>query len=458
MKNRLFVLGSILIALLGFALAPAYAGSTKTVNVPPPTGDWDLDWLNIQAALNHAGPGDTVRLAAGRYQVHKPISIEGFEGTLEGTGRDITIVEAVRVSQGQGFELIDVPNAGPIPVLFWFDSPHRRINIENMTLQVLNPEPSDPYDNPWVGVTTNLNNLLVITGGECEVQVKNVTMKGAPSVANASFGGKNLNWPLTIERTGSVTVQNSQFEHAAGWAIEVYELKSESTARIEHNMTYECQGAVYGSSAGGTENIKYSIANNHFHFYSHGLWGGGVVVGDYARLSGEPALRVTVVNNTFSGASRAVLWANAVDDLEVADNRIVGFGEYALRLRGCSNSRVVENDAAGFVASVASISLTPSWGFPADNNLIMENTLGDADEAAIICAGNGNTFEENRYTGYYPGWPGAGLWWFQEGSTDNKVVEPGVQTEPERDQNQIRTELWRDDGSGNRLIFDSKDS
>jgi hypothetical protein len=464
MKGKVCILGVVLILLLGFASGPAHAGSRAEIRVPDPTGIPETDWVSIQEALNSAEPGETVRLAAGTYKVHKPIVTESFEGTLEGAGLDRTIVEAVREPWGEGFGMINHPSApGPIPALFWFDSPQQRIDIKNLTLQVLDPEPSDPYFLPWTGYTTNLNNLLIISGGgDCEARVENVALKGAPSTTNVlAWGDKNLSFALIIEDMGDVTVKNNHFEHAAGFAMEVSLPQSNSTVRIGHNTIYECSSAVYALSADGTENITLSIVDNHFQLYRHD-WGQGVVIVDAAQFSGEPAFRATVVNNTISGTSSQVLFFLFLEDLAVAENRIVGSGSHALLLVGSSNSRVVENDAAGFVASVASIAVEPSWeGIPADNNLIVENTFGEADEAAIICAGNGNTFEENEYTGYYPGWPDAGLWWFQEGSADNQVIEPKVETEPEMDEDQIRARLWRDDNhgaTGNVLILDDDDA
>ena len=51
------------------------------------------DWFEINEALQSAGPGDTVKLAAGLFYLHKTVVRRDFHGTLKGAGKNETTVQ-----------------------------------------------------------------------------------------------------------------------------------------------------------------------------------------------------------------------------------------------------------------------------------------------------------------------------------------------------------------------------
>lgn len=92
MRMKAFVrIASLVSATLWLGVARGW--SADTLLVTPTGGD---DTLTLQAAFDDAvaaGPGSTVRLAAGHYCVSAPVIVRGFDGRWLGAGRDLTVVE-----------------------------------------------------------------------------------------------------------------------------------------------------------------------------------------------------------------------------------------------------------------------------------------------------------------------------------------------------------------------------
>ena len=66
----------------------------------------ETDWQNISEALQNAGPGETVQLAAGTFYLHKSAICWDFDGTLKGAGMGKTII---RTAPGMLFDVNDCP-------------------------------------------------------------------------------------------------------------------------------------------------------------------------------------------------------------------------------------------------------------------------------------------------------------------------------------------------------------
>jgi parallel beta-helix repeat protein len=72
-------------------------------HVPEPTGVPELDYIFIQNALDWMMAGETIKLEAGDYFVHRSLFKEGFSGTLKGAGKGVTNVVATTASNGDLF-------------------------------------------------------------------------------------------------------------------------------------------------------------------------------------------------------------------------------------------------------------------------------------------------------------------------------------------------------------------
>ena len=96
---------AVLAAALGIVVAVGLGGVARADVVIEPSGDTTgvADADAIENALRDVAPGGTVKLAAGHFYVSESIVIEGFNGTLQGADKDVTIVEAVRGPNGEGF-------------------------------------------------------------------------------------------------------------------------------------------------------------------------------------------------------------------------------------------------------------------------------------------------------------------------------------------------------------------
>jgi hypothetical protein len=122
-----------------------------------PSGNYEDDSYNIQAALNSAvayGPGCTVQLTEGTFYLKYFIDIDGFDGYFKGAGKQNTILTT--------HDKIDCS----LPInasgnLFTFR--HGYVRMSDMTFQITDPEPTEnlPDNDWWQGA---LPELIVVTG------------------------------------------------------------------------------------------------------------------------------------------------------------------------------------------------------------------------------------------------------------------------------------------------------
>ena len=149
------------------------------------SGVTDAD--NIQAALIAVkADGGTVHLNEVTYYVSRNIFVDGFWGTLEGESMDNTIIEAVRQSANFGF----VPAESTywpywtgllvVPTVLQFDYSAGDVTIKDLSIQVTNGNPADPYIHPWAGSnpTTAISTLIEILGGDHNNVIENIRLKG----------------------------------------------------------------------------------------------------------------------------------------------------------------------------------------------------------------------------------------------------------------------------------------
>ena len=101
MKLKSFIKWAISLIVLflflnGMVVTTASAKQKVRIKIQP-SGDTTgvTDWTSIQNALENAGPGDTVKLAAGTFYLDRSIIVYNFDGTLKGAGKGVTVLKTV---------------------------------------------------------------------------------------------------------------------------------------------------------------------------------------------------------------------------------------------------------------------------------------------------------------------------------------------------------------------------
>ena len=296
--------------------APEVATPQETIHVQPPTGDPEIDWLNIQSALDSAQPGDTLQLQAGHYRIHRMLLRQPwsgamwgygppFDATIQGMGMNVTIVEAVRASEAVGFEAPGFYSQRPsileVDLL-------EKLTLRDLALQVVQQNICDEYVNIWGTTTQSLFALArAVEGDRFDTLVGRVRMSGAPSVPGDEAGPYNTgflwqaignfsNW----DSSGNHLILDSEFENCSWDGVGVEQLTDSST--YIDNITVR-NAANFGLVIGRQRSPRAASLSNC-------LFEGE---GDYA-VSVFHAPNVAITGNTFrdfNGADGAIILIDA---------------------------------------------------------------------------------------------------------------------------------------------------
>jgi hypothetical protein len=366
-----------------------------------------------------------VRLTKGHYYVSRSIVVYGFNGTLHGAGKDRTIIEAVRKSNsmGHGFQGTLMPIGFEVPVMFVFRSsdpadpahfaPTQYVGLEDLTLQVTDPHPADPWWFPYVnqeGETTTAMGPMFVNdvGSTYDTVIRNVRMKGSSGDAIATMfhndphfsgKGKNIVYGAVIRRGsffgGRTIIENSDFENFADNAVETY-FMSGSQVRVANNSFYEVCGSGIWNGQWWVENPStFEFEGNRFNLDAEFA----IVVFDSNFLQDNgKKVGLLVRNNTISGRYRD----SAIKLVDVAGAAVTG-------------NRLVDIELAPSPegSTPAGIRLTNrdnySWepyGPGAIGNTIANNEFKNLTATCPNCSAvfldeksAGNTLTENDYTG-----------------------------------------------------------
>jgi len=169
-----------------------------------PSGDLtgETDRIAIEAALLGCPPGGMVKLGKGHFYLDMPVVIEGFNGTLRGSGMNKTTVETAI-----GFEPtpLRILWDNPMAIMFGFFWPEDSVTVEDMTLQATNAPATVPYDSIFLGFqeTTNLSNFVVIGSASPDSTSVTATCSdlrcvAAPSSINPLGGVCTVSVPIAI--------------------------------------------------------------------------------------------------------------------------------------------------------------------------------------------------------------------------------------------------------------------
>lgn len=273
----LLSLGSTFVIMIPMAFSPA--GDPIIIVAPSgdTTGVTDAD--SIEWALTNVAPGGTVELSAGRFYISRSILIDDFSGTLKGTGKEITIIEAVRESEASGDGFSPASRGPPLPftapVMLWFFKPVNILEIRDLTLQVLHPNPCDQY-NFYGIITTAINSGIYIErGGLCETIISSVQVKGA----DGDFRGKNIFYGIIRygffpygtqfqdDIEGDTIFEDCDVENCGGIALEYFGY-DDSAVNIQNNIITDCggPGIFFASAPRCTATISDNEINNAYAF------------------------------------------------------------------------------------------------------------------------------------------------------------------------------------------------
>ena len=253
--------GDPYLKILGDAQTVEALKQSASVEYVTPSGDVSgvTDADNIQDALNAVKvDGGTVHLTNGNYYVSRNIFVEGFWGTLEGESMDNTIIEAVRRSAGDGFvpaESTYWPDWSALhvlPTVLQFDYSAGDVTIKDLSIQVTDSNPADPYIHPWGGPnpTTAISTLIEILGGDHKTVIENIRLKGEAGDAR----GKNVALGIHVMLgeslssgdfgTGDLKFQNVIVENIALYGLTIMRFES-SEIMIEDVTVNNISEGIY---------------------------------------------------------------------------------------------------------------------------------------------------------------------------------------------------------------------
>ena len=173
--------------------------------------------------------GRDVKIPAGHFYISESIIVEGYSGTLMGTGKDVTIIEAA-----QGFKGTEEPMFSPgeevtdMLAFYWSTGD---VTCKNLTLLVTGNSPAEVHNNPFLGDLTTIDNAILVAGihEEAEsgitVTFNNLKIKGEDSTDPKSRKGKNLVYPLIVTglqgapKPVSTVIKNCEIENSGSDAI-----------------------------------------------------------------------------------------------------------------------------------------------------------------------------------------------------------------------------------------------
>jgi parallel beta-helix repeat protein len=166
---------------------------------------------------------------------------------------------------GQGFELYyDYIYMADIPCIIKFYQPAGDVQIKDLTAQVIEPNPCDPWIQPWNMIeTTALCNFFAISDSDFNTKLTNLRMKGAPGEYIALYGYV-LEYCESDGRTH--IVKECDFENSLN-PVEVGEMSGNSRIIITENTFSDHGAAMYLYN----DNMNGIISYNTI---SHIGWGG----------------------------------------------------------------------------------------------------------------------------------------------------------------------------------------
>lgn len=211
-----------------------------------------------------------INLPEGHFYTSETIIADNYSGTVSGAGKGKTIIEPA-----QGFKASPDPyinRAGTeltaIFEVYWCTGD---VTFKDITFIVTGEAPSESHNNPFVGIKTTVDNIIVV--GEClygpiTVTYENLQIKGQNSNDSGSDHGQNLLWPLIVLGRNSeypihLIMENCEIENCGIAALEFWHAQGGS-GEINNNVFSNCHTGVW-LGPGLTEseiNVKNNVFSN----------------------------------------------------------------------------------------------------------------------------------------------------------------------------------------------------
>lgn len=311
------------------------------------------DWRNINEALQNAGPGEVVHLAAGTFYLQKSIVCWNFNGTLKGSGMGNTII---RSAPGMIFDISDCPpvnwsfedNSGAFMLCFahnYFEN-ERTVNVSDLSIIVDEPTPVRPKKNKQIN---SLHAIMVIN-----VDLDNERDK--PVDLNVSY--KNL----------SVTGEKDP-----KYLYEGYSIFSALSAYGYSNGTFEVKN-VYVENASGCikphgfmgEDARVIVKNSHLSSCVRGIYS----FFDHSWIIQNNRIEncKNAVTMLSRGPAPQLLWEGPDGNSFIVNNSI-SFGQLGLGVQNANNVQVKNNVFEGIAAYGAIACVNGENWIVKDNNL-----------------------------------------------------------------------------------------
>ena len=304
---------ALVLGVLGVALA-APAASASTLTVDDNRRECKrAEFMSIEAAVQAAAPGDTVRVCPGTYPelvtVDKPLEVRGPDrGSARAPGQQEPDArrDAIVVNGGQG--AFDIEASGVVVAGFTIQGNQAAASYPNAGITV-----RSGADRVIDGNVLRANGIGVyVEGAQSELEVRQnafinnarTPAIGLPSGGLFAAGGESAGGLRDTEIEQNFFTGNGQFSinvgsgSAGGLRIEHNEAVADATfvvigrttdARVEHNRVEEARAS--GVSAFG-DNVRLRIAYNDLDGSATSSFGVALRAGRFGTTGGNPGVLV----------------------------------------------------------------------------------------------------------------------------------------------------------------------
>ncbi len=373
-----------------------------------PSGDQSgaTDADAIEAALNDAGSGATVRLGAGTFYVNRPIVSAGFNGTLAGVGKKKTTIKGVGTPDAPfGLTAVNEQPGQPAilrSVLLYLDAPEGYLSVRNLTFTIDEGFQTEP--DAFGGTTLTSFLTVQIRTEDVDTSFEELCLIGVVNDPNNPFANFQPTVAMNVWGNGDTfpqvtsggrhEVRRCLFDKSSIQALVIQSFRNAYIKTTDntfvnvkqYNTRYLDGGFVY-------------IARNEMENHSFG----GIVVTQEFQPVGQNRTRVVITNNRIktngymsieigtapnfslyiarnhieTGPDPFSVFPNQAgiglfpgqDKAKVFANTIKGTPENGIHLIETTNSGVFFNNLKGATPGRAHITLEPG----SDNNRIVRN-------------------------------------------------------------------------------------
>ena len=384
--KRIFSILFALVLVLSFSLVTAVPATAAVHQVNP--GE------SIQAAIDAAGPGDTISVAAGTYV--EDLVIPGAKTNLELVGATgATIKGVLEQDWPTHTPAISIWASGVKIHGFTIESPSYSRTTGNphssgITVGATNVE---IYENTFVSIDDGTGNskgwcTSIETYGQWTPDVSGLNIHdniftsatGTDKGSEGIFINYNLNNPTPA---GTVTIENNTFGGQIFRAIATE--RSRTTIRGNTIRSSFAAGAAWNAAFLGIYVARPALNLNTV-VVTHNTVE-GFFFGLFIATSGSTPSNTSIHHNTVDGNNTGIWVRSAANDIAIHHNTVTNSGADGMSVDGDSNSihHNTANNNGGDGIKVAG-----------DNNSIHHNTATGNGNLNYEDVGTGNTWFKNK--------------------------------------------------------------